>query len=773
MRRFSLPVQIGLGLSALVGVCVLAFVVLDLAFPFPEARLHPPAGTRVVDRNGTELRRFLASDGMWRFPVQLDDVAPELVTALIESEDRWFFMHPGVNPFAIVRAAWTNMLSGRIVSGASTIPMQIARMADPRPRTLSAKMIEAFRAVQLTLHHSKQELLEIYLNLAPFGGNIMGVEAASRLYFNKPPDALSLGECALLAVLPRAPNRYDPARRPEAAMGVRNRVLTLLAEREAVDSEMARDATRQPMVAYRRPSPMLAPHFTLLAKNRLGEKSLLETTLSLPVQRTVEQLVTRHVQRIQNRGISNAAAVVIDRTTRQIIALVGSSDFFDDSTQGQVNNALAPRSPGSTLKPFLYALAFDKGLVLAKSRLLDVPTEFAGYAPQNYTGAFSGQVTAAEALSRSLNVPAVRLLARTGLKDFYHLLRNGGLETIDRPAARYGLPLVLGACEVRLIDLVNLYATLAQGGHHRPWRITTGRSSSTMQLFTPEAAHVVATILTGVTRPDMPDSWRLTLDRPIAAWKTGTSFGHRDAWAVGFGPTYAVGIWVGNPDGTPVKGISGAHDAGPLFFDILHALEPNKRNLQLPEATAFHEVALCAHSHLPATPDCPETITDLAGPVMHLPRCTDHRYIMADAETGDRLEGACLLLRPAKRQLVTTAPPELAAWLAAQGKPVPSLPRLSATCLDVPDGQPPRITSPSATTPYVMRHDAPTEFQQIALTASTADPNQTLWWYADGDFVGTASGSKQLFLPMVPGKHHVSVTDEQGRTGSTTFRVSE
>ncbi len=371
-----------------------------------EPPVSPPGGVAdaplrdtVLDRSGVELRRFLATDSMWRFPVTLQEVSPDLVKALVESEDRWYYEHPGVNPLAIVRAAWGNLLAGRVVSGASTIPMQIARMSDPRPRTLGAKAIEVFRAIQLSIKYSKTELLEAYLNLAPFGGNVMGVGAASLLYFDTPPGQLSLGQSALLAVLPRAPNRYNPARHPDRAMAIRDQVLALLVEREAVDPAEAERAMRQPMVAHRRPSPMLAPHFSLFARNRLGAQPNLVTTLDLAKQRSLEQLVFRHVVHIRQEGITNAAAVILDRKTREVLAMVGSVDFFDDKTQGQVNNAISSRSPGSTLKPFLYALAFDQGLIIPESRLLDVPTDFSGYTPDNYSSTFSGQVTAAEALS--------------------------------------------------------------------------------------------------------------------------------------------------------------------------------------------------------------------------------------------------------------------------------------------------------------------------------------------------------------------------------------
>lgn len=773
VHRCSAPGGTGCRMLRIVALLLLffgAFLVLDAAFPFPQERLSPPSGVRVLDRNGVELRRFTASDGMWRFPTGLEDISAQLVTALIESEDRWFRLHPGVNPLAVIRAAWSNLTQGRVVSGASTIPMQIARMAEPRPRTLGAKIIEAFRAMQLSRHHTKDELLRIYLNMAPFGGNIYGVDAASRIYFGKPPDRLSLGECALLAVLPRSPSRYDPARHPETARRVRDHVLDILAQRGVIGSTEAARAKRQPMVASRRNSRMLAPHFTLLARHRLGSDTVLETSLDLDSQRVVQRLTARHAARIKQQGLQNAAVVVLNRRTREVLALAGSADFFDDRTQGQVNNALAARSPGSTLKPFLYALAFDKGTTLPGSRLLDVPTDYAGYRPDNYSGTFSGQVDAANALSRSLNVPAVRLLAGTGLDDFYTLLTNGGLKSIDRPAATYGLPLALGACEVRLMDLVNLYATLAQGGEHRPWRIAPGEPGPATSLFSPEAARMVSEILTNVARPDMPESWRLTRDRPAAAWKTGTSFGHRDAWAVGFGTTLAVGVWVGNPDGTPVKGISGSRHAGPLLFNVLRALEPTSRDLHLPEAPELRTVRLCAASRLPAGPDCPETVESVAGPRVTLSRCTDHKRVLVDAKSGLRLQGDCLLKRPAESVVTRTVPPELAAWLMAQHKPVPAPPKPSPFCTGIPDGGP-SITSPSENTPYLLRDDTPSEYQQIALEAATTEPERPLWWYVDNRFAGKSNGGGKLFHRARPGVHSVSVTDEQGRTDSLTFTV--
>ena len=462
----------------LCGGMYFCFGILDSLFPFPTATLYRRPAVVVTDRAGVPLRIFLPSDEQLRLPVTLNEVAPVFIQTLIASEDRWFYSHPGVNPFAVVRAMWANLRRGRIVSGASTITMQIARLAEPKPRTVWAKGQEMFRALQLERHFTKEELLELYVNLTPYGGNVEGIGAASTVYFGKTPAQLSLGEAALLSVLPRSPNSYNPARNPQTALTVRNRVLQQLAVRQIFSPEAIADARRHPVHTPIWRSPFVAPHFCQLVVDRLPREPKIVTTLDRHLQQIAETQVAARIAGLRDRGISSAAVVVIENDSRAVRVLVGSPDFFATATQGQVNAAVARRSPGSTLKPFLYAMAMDAGLIIPDSYLLDIPTDFAGYVPENYDGQYSGLVTVREALVRSLNAPAVRLLAQIGLAEFQTLLRRGGLVTLDRPATTYGLPLILGSGEVTLLDLTNLYATLATGGVHRPVRIQNDESSS-------------------------------------------------------------------------------------------------------------------------------------------------------------------------------------------------------------------------------------------------------------------------------------------------------
>ena len=764
---------------------LLAFLLLDAAFPFPWHLLQRSCSLEVTDREGRPLRLFLAADERWRLPVSLDDLPPELPAAVVASEDRRFGRHPGVDPLAVLRAAWMNLRAGRVVSGASTIPMQIARMAEPRPRTPGAKAVEAFRALQLAWHLSPEEQLEQYLNLAPYGGNLEGVGAAARFLFGKRPNQLSVGEVALLVALPRAPVAYDPALHPDTARRARDRVLDQLVERGVISPQPGAEAKKQPLSATRTPAPFAAPHFSRRIAARARERGLgprVVTTLDAALQSTAERQVRRWIDELRGRGIGNAAAVAIEHSkgnrARAVRAWVGSAGFHERDFQGQVDGVTAPRSPGSTLKPFLYALAFDDGGLIPASRLLDVPRDYAGYVPENYDGLYHGRVTARMALVRSLNAPAVALLARTGLERFLDLLHRGGLETLSRPAGRYGLPLILGAGEVRLLDLANLYATLAAEGLHRPVEIfhpqrrSSGgngrRRAGVEELFSRQAARQITDILTDLERPDLPGSWELTRDAPGVAWKTGTSYGHRDAWAVGFTRDFTVGVWVGSFDGAAVEGISGARDAAPLLFDLLRAVDPGGRAPRLDGVTP--RLRVCAESHERPTPWCPRTVEVAYLPGRtRLPSCSSHKRVFVDRETGEWLVGDCVGRRPLEAKVLTLHPPELVAWWRARGQPVRELPGPAEGCRGAgAPGEPPRIVSPDAATPYRLRTSAPERFQRVPLIARGSG---RLFWYQDGVLVASARSEDQRFLPLQTGRHKLVVVDEAGRVDRVEYVV--
>lgn len=751
---------------------ITTFLILDLAFPFPEQKLHPQAATVVKDRDGMILRIFLPPDGARRIHTEFTKISPVLKKSLIASEDNWFEYHPGVNLFSVIRAAVTNLASGRIVSGASTIPMQIARMAEPKPRTISAKLVESFRAVQLKLHHTNDELLEIYLNMLPYGGNIEGVGAASHFYFGHEPAKLSLGESALLTTLPRGPVYYNPIRNPKQARAGRNRVMLQLEKKDAFPSTEVERNLKLPLPDKIKPVPLKAPHFSRMTMERSGRIPEVLTTLDYPLYQAAQKTVETHVARLRSQDIDNAACVIIHIPTREIRALVGSADFFEKGYGGAINLAETKRSPGSTLKPFLYALAFDQGRLTPDTFLYDIPVDYSGYSPENYDRSWSGQVTVRQALARSLNVPAVNTLALTGVEEFMNLLKKGGISTLDKSPMKYGLPLALGGCEIKLTELTNLYACLGDRGRFRPLTYAPNSTSVSTQIISPEAAWLTLEMLSSVTRPDMNETWMLTRDMPETAWKTGTSFGHRDAWAVGISGDYAIGVWVGNPDGRPRKGISGAVHAGPLLFDLLRTAAPGGKLPAPPEGSGISEIEVCSHSRQLPGPFCNErtTIRTLSGKTQLHP-CKQCRQIFIDDKSGYRLSGECLDRPNIKKKIIRTIPAKLARWRAENNLEVPQLPPLAPDCDLIPAGTAPKIISPAANTPYLLRKDTPLNFQQIALKAEAGSDSGTLHWFLDGRLVSKGNINEKLFAEISVGKHKISVTDQIGRTDSVIFYV--
>lgn len=559
------------GLALGLAAALVAGAALDRLFP-PELGRLGQRSTVVLDRRGDVLRAFTAADGAWRLPVRSDEVDPLYLEMLIAYEDRRFASHPGVDPLAVLRAAGQWIAHGRVVSGASTLSMQAARLLEPRPRTLGAKLRQTARAVQLELRLEKSEILDIYLELAPFGGNLEGVRAASLAYFGKEPRRLTEAEAALLVALPRSPERFRPDRHPQAARAARNEVLRRMAARGVIDAETARQAMAQEVPTGRLAFPMLAPHLTerLVSEGARGE---IATTLDGQLQGAVERLLQRRMAGFE--PTVGAAAVVLHNPTMELRAHVGSPFYFDERRHGMIDMAAAVRSPGSALKPFIYGLAFDRLIVHPDTVIADAPRSFGGYAPANFDDTFHGEVTVREALQRSLNVPAVALLKRVGTLAFDAALQRAGVTLrFDRRYEAATLPLALGGVGLTLEELVRLYAALSNGGIVKPMTalpLESVDSAAQARLFSPAAAWYTARILEGVAPPSGVADMMRQPGRQIG-FKTGTSYGYRDAWAVGFAGDYTIGVWVGRPDGTPCLDCVGIKAAAPILFAIADLL---------------------------------------------------------------------------------------------------------------------------------------------------------------------------------------------------------
>ncbi|MFN2166744.1 MAG: penicillin-binding protein 1C, partial [Anaerolineae bacterium] len=522
-----------------------------------DALEHYPAATHLLDREGHPLRILPGPEALVCDPISLEATGDWAWKAIVAVEDKRFFRHPGLDPVAIGRAVLQNLAGGRVISGASTLSSQVIRMTEPRPRTLPAKIVEGWRALQMDGRLSKPEILEQYLNRAPMGGPLTGVASASRAYFGKAPRDLDLAEAALLMGLPQSPSRLRPTRHPERARERRHRVLARMRACGYITEDQFQAADEAPVVLRVCSLPFAAPHFCELARTRFAEAPRcteaphrVRTTLDPALQALAEQTLGRDAEDRRQRGVTGGAIVILEVATGAVRALAGSPDFFDVDAAGQVNGAIAPRSPGSALKPFAYALAMDRGLVTAVSVIDDEPIAYRDYRPENFDHRFNGPVTVREALAQSLNIPALRVAEAVGLAPLLNLLRDVGLTTLDRPADAYGLSLVLGTAEVTLLDLTAAYGALARGGSALPWRVWEAAPASPPRpVLSPEAAYLVTDILEGETRLIPLRGHAADTRAPRVAWKTGTSSGQRDAWTVAYNPEYVVGVWIGNPSG--------------------------------------------------------------------------------------------------------------------------------------------------------------------------------------------------------------------------------
>jgi len=756
----------------LAGLVLLGLVLDQIVFPLPYDSLFRPQSTFVYSREGRMLSCYTSTDRFWRRPVKLEEISPRLVQSVMAMEDRYFYYHPGFNPASMVSAAVDNIKAGRIKRGGSTLSMQIARMMEPKSRTISNKMLEILRAFQLEIHYSKDQLLEIYFNLVPYGGNIEGVGAAAYFYFEKHPHELSWSEAAILTAIPASPNKFRPDRNLDLCRKRRDRVLNTLVEQELITKDQAFSASGEVIPTARVTPPQMAPHFAQTAALNYAGLSSVRSTVDYDIQRTCERAAGHHHARLRSKDIHNLSIVVLDNQTGQLLAMVGSPDFADFAHSGQVNGAVAKRSPGSTLKPFVYGLAFDEGLASPLTRLEDIPVNYSGYKPVNYDEQYHGLVALDRALIRSYNVPVVNLTSHMGLSRVHAALRRGGLTTIDRPYLDYGLPLVLGACEVRLVDLANLYSSLARGGVVIPVTDTLQASTGQEQrVLSPEASYLITDILSRLERSDLPTAWQSTTDMPRVAWKTGTSFGRKDAWSIGYNPEYTVGVWAGNFDATGSADIVGALIATPIVLDIFREISGGENATWFRQPDRVSERRVCAVSGQVPGRFCEETVGEKFIPgVSPSTRCEIHQRIHVSTDKGHRLCRHCAHDVPKRDTIVSIFPAKAATWLARTGVAT-GLPAHNPNCPNFQKGAAPVITSPESDGTYYLVQGRPLQYQRILLEASAADGHGRLHWFVDGEHLESSGTNERVFYQPEPGSHTLTCSDNQGRATSIEFVV--
>ncbi|MCZ7834744.1 peptidoglycan glycosyltransferase PbpC [Atlantibacter hermannii] len=751
----------------------LALWAADRIWPLPLKEVNP--ARVVVTEEGTPLWRFADDEGIWRYPVTIEEVSPRYLDALIHYEDRWFWKHPGINPFSIARAAWQGVTSGRVVSGGSTLTMQVARLIEPHPRTLLGKTRQVWRAMQLEWHLSKREILTLYLNRAPFGGTLQGVGAASWAYFGKSPASLTPAEAALLAVLPQAPSRLRPDRWPERAQASRDKVLRRLAQYHVWPQKEVKEALEEPVWLAPRQMPQLAPLLARYLAARSHETKIV-ATLDAGLQRQLEELALNWKSRLPPRG--SLAILVVDASTMKVRGWVGSVDIADVNRFGHVDMVLASRSPGSVLKPFVYGLALDEALIHPASLLQDVPRRFGDYRPGNFDSGFNGPVSMSDALVRSLNLPAVQVLEAYGPKRFAAKLRNVGLTLTLPGGAEPNLSIILGGAGARLYDIVAAYSAFMRQGRAAQLRLTPNDALEDRPLMSPGAAWIIRRILAGEAQP-LPDS-TLPLVVPFG-WKTGTSYGYRDAWAVGMSPRYIIGVWTGRPDGTPVPGQSGFVSAVPLLNQVNNLVQASSALQQArlpvdPRPASVTAGTICwpGGQQLPAgDSNCRRRLAtwlldDSQPPTLLAQgqeRMTGTQYPLWLNKQGQRVAADC---PEAHAETLIMWPLPLEPWLPAAERRAARLPAASPTC--------PPLTSEGAT-PLLLTgvrdggiiKRVPGQ-SRLPLRLTTQGGEGPRWWFLNGE-VQSGHGDVLTLEIDKANEYQVLVMDESGQTAVARFTV--
>lgn len=766
-------------------------LLLDAAFP-PLLPKRRDTSTLVVARDGTPLRAFADANGVWRQPTVPEQVSPLYLQALFGYEDRWFWRHPGVNPMALLRAAWQMASQRSVVSGGSTLTMQVARILAPESvndtRTPWRKFVQILRALQLEAHLSKREILILYLERAPFGGTIEGVEAASWAYLGKPAARLSQAEAALLTVLPQSPSKLRPDRHPQQAQRARDKVLERMAALGIWSTATVQDAKLEAVVARSLKPPLSA---ALLAQRLHAEQPQMQrivSTIDANLQRTLEERVANYFSTLPER--TSAALLVVDNATLQARAYVGSVEFGDAPRLGHVDMVQAWRSPGSTLKPFLYGMALDEGLIHSESLLVDAPQAFGNYRPGNFDAAFNGPIGAAEALRLSLNVPAVDLLDRVGPARFAARLSNAGITLKFPRGAKPNLSLILGGTGAKLEELVGAYAAFNRDGIAGRVRYRQDAALLERRVLSPGAAWIVRTILEANPRPGELESFDRG-NRPKVAWKTGTSYGFRDAWAVGGTRRYTVGVWIGRPDGTPLPGQYGAITALPLLFETVDSLPRAQSDGGLrtsPPSVAEIDVCwplgLAADAQPP--PLCAKKMkawtVDGVVPPTFAERETrlwtpGRERFQIDARSGQRVTAVCSLPHEVRDVEIARWPALAMPWLSAHMRQAAQLPTRAPDCMD--DGRdatrPLRIDGVNDGAVLVRVPGPSGETKPVRLSLRALGADAAVTWLLDGRVVGRSAAGRAIGLTLAqpPGRYALTAMTDAGAWTSVRLTLAD
>ncbi|MEJ1241305.1 penicillin-binding protein 1C [Chryseolinea sp. T2] len=769
-------------------------VVLGIGYYFslPAQLFRDPYSTVLEDGKGELLSASIAPDGQWRFP-DCRDVPDKFAWALVTYEDQRFYDHPGVDVLALFRAFKQDVAARRIVSGGSTLSMQVIRLSRKgKARTAWEKVIEMLLATRLEWRYSKEEILSLYASHAPFGGNVVGLDAACWRYFGRPSNQLSWGESALLAVLPNAPSMIHPGKNRDVLKLKRNRLLTRMNAAGLIDDETMRLSSAETIPDAPQALPRMAHHLMVRSEQDGHSGTVVKSTIQRELQLQVEAVVKDHHQRLRGAEIHNLAALVLDVESGNTLAYVGNVPGGVGSHESEVDVITAPRSTGSILKPFLYAAMLDDGQILPRTLLPDVPTMINGFVPRNFTRQYDGAVPANEALVRSLNVPAVHLLRSYRYEKFYNLLRGMGMHSLNQPADHYGLSLILGGAEGTLWDIAGMYASMARTLNHfddapgsnrylsndfrAPRYLENPVNDSTTHVLSPSSYLSAASIyqtfdaLTELSRPAEESGWRNFSSSRKIAWKTGTSFGFRDGWAVGVTPTHVVAIWVGNADGEGRPGLTGTDAAAPVMFDVFALLNGHSW-FERPGAE-MQQVKVCSQSGQRSNDFCPSAYNAwVVKAGLASKSCNYHKRIHLSLDQRYRLHNSCASEHDIDSRTWFVLPPLEEHFYRNRHISFKPLPPFRRDCA-VPDNQPVMsLIYPKANTKLLIPRELDGRPGQVVFELAHRNPEVAVYWHIDGFYVGATKSKHVLPVNTAAGRHRLTLVDENGASVQVDFEA--
>lgn len=767
-------------------IFVFGGLMLWYANSLPKNLFNASYSSIILASNGELLGAHIAKDQQWRFPL-IETLPDKFSQSLIQFEDKRFYKHPGIDPLAMARAIWLNLKHGTIKSGGSTLTMQVIRLSKNNPpRTFFEKIKEVILATRLEIKHTKNDILRLYASHAPFGGNVVGLEAAAWRYFGRSPAQLSWAESAMLAVLPNSPGLIHPGRGQEVLLKKRNRLLKRLRNKDIISNLDYSLAISEPLPHKPKELPRLAPHLLDTLKKQTKQQRI-STTLNYAYQKAANGVIQRYAERLALAGIHNQAALIINNKTFEVIAYVGNASNKQTGKHGHAIDLIRrPRSTGSTLKPFLFAYMIEDGEILPETLVADVPVRYAGFRPQNYDRGYRGVVRAKSALASSLNIPAANMLSRYGVARFLDKLKNMGMSTLHRRPENYGLPLILGGAEGTLWDLTSMYANLAfltnqtSNQQINQWRqalvspqTNTTKAGKTVDLSIASAWMTLNTLLE-VSRPGTEGFWRKFSSTQKIAWKTGTSFGQRDAWAIGTTPNYTIGVWAGNANGQGVAGLTGVNIAAPILFSLFDILPHQNAWFKKPK-WQMKKIAICKDDGFLAANQCKTRTYEIPASSFFERISPYHRVIHVDKQSQLRVHNGCESISNMQNKSWFLLPPDQAYYYQQHAPNYQPLPPFRADCQSnnvVNHEQSSiKIQYPGKHTQIYIPIDIDGKASKTVFRANHSSPEKTIYWHLDESYLGSTQTFHEMALWIKPGKHTLTLVDEDGQRDSRQFSV--